>query len=170
MRAEEISHCKERLAAHLAGEAFDYLLFMDADIWTPLRQIPGWIREIGNERESRYVKIKCSLRDRPAAPARALGAYFHHKALLTRLRYWRAMFPKESNGRRRGAPDQNLESFLTRQRCSKVVPENLVTYHFSGPDQAHIYDSGRLFQMTDARALMQSILEQCPDSHPTPLG
>jgi hypothetical protein len=80
------------------------------------------------------------------------------------------MFPKESNGRRRGAPDQNLESFLTRQRCSKVVPENLVTYHFSGPDQAHIYDSGRLFQMTDARALMQSILEQCPDSHPTPLG
>ena len=43
VRAEEISFCKERLPELLMAEEFDWLLFMDANVWTPIAQVPEWI-------------------------------------------------------------------------------------------------------------------------------
>lgn len=156
VRAEEISFCKERLPEMLAAEAFDWLLFMDADVWTPIAQIPEWIGIVGDERERRFVKVKYCLRSRLASPHHTLGAYFHHKALLERMRYWKVVFPRDANGKRLGAPDCYLHDYLEGNGCKKIVPDRLTTFHFLNAEDAHVYRNGDLFLMRNARQSVAS--------------
>jgi hypothetical protein len=151
VRAEEISFCKERLPELLMAEEFDWLLFMDADVWTPIAQVPEWIGIVGDEPERRFVKVKYCLRSQLASPHDTLGAYFHHKALLERMKYWKVVFPKNANGKRLGAPDCCLHDYLEGNGCKKIVPERLTTFHFLNAEDAHVYRNGELFPMKQAR-------------------
>jgi len=152
IRPEEISFCKEKLPERLMAEEFDYLLFMDADVWTPISQVAGWIAIIGGETRRRFVKVKYCLRDKLASPHDTLGAYFHHKALLEETRYWEKIFPRDAHGRRRGAPDCVLHNYLEGGGCRKIVPERLMTYHFTNADDAQVYQHGQLYSLVGARA------------------
>ena len=150
-RPEEISYCKEQLSKQLAREDFDYLLFMDADVWTAIRQVPKWIHDIGSRLAHRFVKIKYCLKDRMSSPAHTLGAYFHHKELLLRTSYWKSIFPKKPNGTRRGAPDCCLHDYLIQQGCHKIVPNKLLTYHFINKHDANVFSDGLLSNTRNAR-------------------
>lgn len=156
VRAEEISFCKEQLPMRLMEEEWDYLLFMDADVWTPMAQVPGWMGMIGEETDRRFVKVKYCLRDQLASPHHTLGAYFHHRALLSRMQYWTKVFPKDAEGRRLGAPDCHLHDYLEGNGCRKMVPERLTTYHFRDAEQAHVYRNGELFLLANAREELAS--------------
>ena len=151
VRAEEISFCKEQLPQRLLAENFDYLLFMDADVWTPIAQVPEWISIIGCEHAHRFVKVKYCLRSSLLSPSNTLGAYFHHKALLSRTAYWTRVFPRNEHGRRTGAPDCYLHDYLESQGCQKIVPERLTTFHFRDAEVAHVYRNGALFRISNAR-------------------
>ncbi len=143
-RAEEISFCKEQLPLRLAAEpGWDWIFYYDADVWTRITQVPEWIDIVGSEKERCFVKIKYTLRDKLESPAHTLGAYFHHRALLERLEYWKAVFPRRADGRRRNAPDRALHDFLERtHRCRKVVPEGIESLHFLNGRDAHHFDAG----------------------------
>lgn len=152
-RSEEISFCKEYLPERLTKENFDYLLFMDADVWTSISQVQGWISLIGPEFAKRFIKIKYCLRDSLSSPAHTLGAYFHHKDLLTSMEYWKIVFPRYENGKRKGAPDCYLHDYLEgRRKCKKIVPEGLLTYHCLNTGDAHVYDAEKLYKIKNVRA------------------
>jgi hypothetical protein len=152
VRAEEISFCKELLPQRLMEEEFDYLLFMDADVWTPIAQVPEWMGIISDGTDRRFVKVKYCLRDQLSSPHHTLGAYFHHKALLVRMRYWTVIFPRDTEGKRQGAPDCHLHDYLEGNGCKKIVPERLTTYHFTNAEDAQVYRNGELFALAGARA------------------
>jgi hypothetical protein len=156
VRAEEISFCKAKLPELLAGEAFDWLLFMDADVWTPIAQVPEWMELVGEERARRFVKVKYCLRNDLSSPHHTLGAFFHHKALLEQMQYWTAVFPQGANGKRLGAPDCYLHDYLEGNGCRKIVPERLTTFHFLNAEDAHVYRNGELFPMKNARQSLES--------------
>ncbi len=156
VRAEEIAFCKEALPHRLMAGEFDYLLFMDADVWTPISQVGAWIGIIGTGRSHRYVKVKYCLRDQFDSPHHTLGAYFHHRALLERTRYWEHVFPKDEHGRRLDAPDCALHDCLERSGCEKIVPDALTSFHFTDPENAQIYRNGDLFHLLSARSHLAS--------------
>lgn len=143
-RAEEISYCKEQLPLRLAQRpGWDWLLFMDADVWTRISQVDDWMQRVGEERASRFIKIKYTLRDRLQSPAHTLGAYFHHRELLTRMEYWKIIFPRDAAGRRTSAPDCLLHDYLEGNGCKKIVPEPIATLHFQNARDAQWYCDGR---------------------------
>ena len=151
-RAEEISFCKEELPRRLAETAgWEWLLFYDADVWTRLGQVTGWMGIIGEELDGCFVKIKYTLRDKLESPAHTLGAYFHHRAMLERLPYWTAIFPKNKDGKRIGAPDCNLHGYLERNKCRKVVPKGMQTLHFRNRWDAQGFDSDRCYTANSVR-------------------
>jgi GR25 family glycosyltransferase involved in LPS biosynthesis len=151
-RAEEISFCKEQLPMRLAADsAWDWLYYYDADVWTPIGQIEEWIEAIRDNRERHFVKIKYTLRSKLESPAITLGAYFHHRALLERVEYWKVIFPKDKNGRRIGAPDCKLSDCLDRNGCKKIVPKEMRTLHFLNEQDAHGFDSERCYVASKVR-------------------
>ena len=151
-RPEEISFCKEELARRLAIlPGWEWLYFYDADVWTQIGQVPEWMRIIGGERERCFVKIKYTLKDRLESPAHTLGAYFHHRSLLEGKEYWKVIFPKDSGGRRSGAPDCLLHDYLEGNGCRKVVPKGMQTVHFITRHDAHGFDDGVCFPIMGAR-------------------
>lgn len=136
-REEEISFCKEELPKRLAvKEGWDWLLFMDADVWTRIAPVVAWMGRLGEGRGRRFIQIKYTLRDMLKSPAHTLGAYFHHRELLVGLEYWRVVFPRDAEGRRKGAPDCYLHDFLMAEGCEKIVPEPMVTLHFQNTRDA----------------------------------
>lgn len=151
-REEEISFCKEQLPKRLGETSgWEWLWFYDADVWTRLAQVPEWMRIIGEERGRCFVKIKYTLRDKLASPAHTLGAYFHHRALMERVQYWRKVFPRDAAGRRRGAPDCLLHDYLHRNGCRKVVPATIRTLHFTNIRDAQVFALGKCDTMKGVR-------------------
>ncbi len=143
-RAEEISFCKEELPRRLAQkEGWDWLLFMDADVWTRIGPVAAWMERIGEGRGRRFIKVKYTLRDMLKSPAHTLGAYFHHRALLEELEYWRVIFPRDAEGRRKDSPDCLLHNYLKEKGCEKIVPEPMVTLHFQNTRDAQWYGAER---------------------------
>ena len=150
-RAEEISFCKEFLSHHLAAIQCDYILYMDADVWTSIRQVESWIALIGANVKKTFIKIKYCLRDGRSSPAHTLGAYFHHQELVLATIYWQKIFPRNNDGTRNGAPDCCLHDYLSKAGCNKIVPPNLKTYHFTDMHNANTFEEGVLSVSTDAR-------------------
>lgn len=148
---EEISHCKEQLSLLLNDRGWDWLLFMDADVWTPLSQVSAWMAHLAEEPQRTYLKVKYTLRDSFSSPAETLGAYFHHRSLLSRTKYWRSIFPKRSNGMTRGAPDCNLHAHLDRMGCRKIVPHGLITAHFLNARDVHMWCDYRCYLQANIR-------------------
>jgi len=145
-RKEEISYCKRHITKRLWESGSDYILFMDADVWTSLEGLPEWIRIVDTQPRKKYVHIKYCLRTRLASPVVTLGAYFHHRDLLSRTRYWNAIFPKNPRGKRRGAPDCNIYRFLRHKFCKRIVPKELLTHHFQNRTDANTYFQGKCVQ------------------------
>lgn len=68
------------------------------------------------------------------------------------MRYWTVIFPRDAEGRRRGAPDCHLHDYLEKNGCRKIVPERLTTYHFTNAENAQVDRNGELFSLAGARA------------------
>jgi len=150
-RGEEISHGKQELVKLLAQTDADYILFMDADVWTPLEKLPEWIARVSERPARNFIKIKYCLRNRMRSPVRSLGAIFHHRDLLQRTRYWRVVFPKTKKGRRRGAPDCKISACLRRKHCRTIVPKDLFTHHFRNSNDANTYFAGKCYRSRGLR-------------------
>lgn len=170
-RAEEISYCKEQLPLRLAQKpGWDWMLFMDADVWTRIGQVDSWMRRIGDERETRLIKIKYTLRDRLQSPAHTLGAYLHHRELLERMEYWKIIFPRDASGRRTNAPDCLLHDYLEGNGCKKIVPEPIATLHFLNGRDAQWYCDGRSLAWPGARDVQGSLAPAAWAGEPPPDG
>lgn len=157
-RGEEISFCKQTLCAELVKHSFDYLMFLDADVWTSIRQVPAWIAEIEPRPGTDYVKIKYALRDALLSPVHTLGAYFHHRDLMARTQYWDVMFPKKEDGSRKGAPDCHLHHHLRATGCRRIIPASLRTYHFIDRKHAHSYHDDTCRLVRNARKVIEASL------------
>lgn len=151
-RPEEIAYCKEQLPLRLAAyPGWDWLLFMDADVWTRIAAVDEWMARIGEKTAQRLIKIKYCLRNKLSSPAHTLGAYFHHRALLETIEYWKVIFPKNAMNRRIGAPDCLLHAYLENQGCEKIVPQRIWTLHFLNQRDANWYSSDRCARWPGAR-------------------
>ncbi|SKB07875.1 hypothetical protein SAMN02745166_04806 [Prosthecobacter debontii] len=155
-RAEEIASCKQLLLKATLNQPFDFLLFLDADVWTSIRAVPDWIRSLSEHRNTHYLKIKYSLRDALISPVHTLGAYFHHRDLLVRTNYPECVFVLKPDGSRKGAPDCHLHNHLKRMNCKRLIPADLQTYHFLNESDANMFADDHCKFVPNARQRIES--------------
>jgi len=143
-RAEEISHGKEQLAMEWEARTdYDYVWFMDSDMWTSPSRIPVWIDMLKGVKDKKFLKLPYCLRDRLESHSIALGAFFHHRKLNKKYPYAKHVFPKRNNGKRKGAPDCNIQHYFKNMHVGKLADNELLMTHYTAKSSYNRYFNGR---------------------------
>jgi hypothetical protein len=144
-REEEISHCKEVLHRNICNrEDYDYLWFMDSDVWCPIYTVPEMIQMLPQNCSDKFLRIPGLMRAknlRGRLPKVNLMSFFHTRRLAHDTQYWKSVFPKQKNGSRNGAPDCHIDKFI--KRTAKRVDVPCVVRHFYARDGYTEYDFGK---------------------------
>ena len=131
-RAHEIGFCKQWLASQWRRRAFDYLLFLDADIYVSFADVDKCIQLIDDPMT--FVRIPYVLRDSLTFPPEQFGAVVHTKLLLDRIDYVPVVYQtQKQNGRifRSGAPDCNIQFHLQKNGAKNVRPREIESRHYT---------------------------------------
>jgi len=125
-REGEITCGKQLLAKLWESQTYDYLWYMDSDMWMSCDNIVECIRVCQEKPTNRVAKLPCPLRDLGIISPASFAGFVHHKSLLLRTQYGKVLFP--SNGVPGGGEDCRLQYHLMDVGC-EVVPVQVITQH-----------------------------------------
>lgn len=148
-RGHEIAFGKQYLLRHLRPETFDYLMYIDSDIYISFADYDRLIRLLRGPRQ--FVSIPYVLHRTHRCGRMQFGAYIHSAELLTTIDYSAPVYrPFERDGKLclAGADDCAARMCLMRRggreirAVGRVV--SIATRHYSGNGTYGLYDAGHI--------------------------